>query len=212
MSEKVVVKAEKREQSGKGFARRLRVAGKVPIIVYGGGGESVSASASLSDLAAILRSESGPNTLFSLDIAGVGVEDVIFQDRQIDPLKGRLLHADLRRFSKGEKIEVMVALHFVGEPIGVREGGGMLDQQFREIKVLCEPANIPEFIEVDVSDLDVNGSVHISDIKVGKGIEIHEDSDALVAAVVIVKEEEEAPAPAEVAAEPEVVGKDKKEE
>lgn len=104
------------------------------------GGEAISVSAALSDLAAILRSESGPNTLFSLDIAGVSVEDVIFQDRQIDPLKGRLLHADLRRFAKGEKIEVTVALHFVGEPHGVTEGGGVLDQQFREIKVLCEPA------------------------------------------------------------------------
>ncbi len=156
MSEKVVVKAEKRENSGKGFARRLRVAGKVPVIVYGGGGETVSVSADLKDLAAILRSESGPNTLFSLDIAGIGVSDVIFQDRQIDPVKGRLLHADLRRFSVGEKIEVTVALHFIGEPIGVKEHGGVLNQQFREIKVLCEPANMPEFIEVDVSSLDLN--------------------------------------------------------
>src|SRR4051812_24971731 len=122
MAEKVIVKAEKRENSGKGFARRLRVAGKVPLTIYGGGEAAVSAAANLSDLAAILRSESGPNTLFSLDIEGAGATDVIFQDRQIDPLKGRLLHADLRRFSKGEKIEVMVALHFVGEPEGVKAG------------------------------------------------------------------------------------------
>jgi large subunit ribosomal protein L25 len=209
MAEKVIVKAEKRENSGKGFARRLRVAGKVPITVYGGGEPAVSVSANLSDLAAILRSESGPNTLFSLDVEGVGASDVIFQDRQIDPLKGRLVHADLRRFSKGEKIEVMVALHFIGEPIGVTEKGGMLDQQFREIKVLCEPANIPEFIEVDVSGLDVNESVRVSDIKVGKGIEIHENPEALVAAVVAIKEEVE---PEATATEPEVIGKDKIEE
>jgi large subunit ribosomal protein L25 len=206
MSEKVIVKAEKRENSGKGFARRLRMAGKVPVTIYGGGEAAVSAAANLSDLAAILRSESGPNTLFSLVVEGVGTTDVIFQDRQIDPVKGKLLHADLRRFSKGEKIEVMVALHFIGEPIGVKENGGMLDQQFREIKVLCEPANIPEFIEVDVSALDVNESVHISDIKVGKGIEIHENPEALVAAVVAIAEEAE---PEATATEPEVVGKDK---
>ncbi len=210
MSEKVVVKAEKREKSGKGFARRLRVEGKVPVIVYGGGSESVSVSANLKDLAAILRSESGPNTLFSLDIEGVGASDVIFQDRQIDPVKGRLIHADLRRFSKGEKIEVMIALHFIGEPIGVREHSGVLDQQFREIKVLCEPANIPEFIEVDVSGLDLNESVHVSDIKVGAGIEIHENPEAMIASVVVIKEEEVAVVEATV--EPEIVGKDKKEE
>ena len=209
MAEKVIVKAEKRENSGKGFARRLRMVGKVPLTIYGGGEEAVSAAANLSDLAAILRSESGPNTLFSLVVEGVGATDVIFQDRQIDPVKGKLIHADLRRFSKGEKIEVMVSLHFIGEPIGVTANGGMLDQQFREIKVLCEPANIPEFIEIDVSGLDVNESVHISDIKVGKGIEIHENPEALVAAVVAIKEEEEAVE--ETATEPEVIGKDKPE-
>ena len=209
MAEKVIVKAEKRENSGKGFARRLRMVGKVPVTIYGGGEAAVSAAANLSDLAAILRSESGPNTLFSLVVEGTGATDVIFQDRQIDPVKGKLIHADLRRFSKGEKIEVMVALHFIGEPIGVTEKGGMLDQQFREIKVLCEPANIPEFIEIDVSGLDVNESVHISDIKVGKGIEIHENPEALVAAVVAIKEEEAAAE--ETATEPEVIGKDKPE-
>ncbi len=103
MSEKVVVKAVKREQSGKGFARRLRVAGRVPATVYGGGGESVSVSTELKDLAAVLRSESGSKTVFSLDIEGMGVSNVIFQARQIDPLKGRLMHADLLRISAAEE-------------------------------------------------------------------------------------------------------------
>lgn len=103
MSEKIVVKAEKREQSGKGFARRLRVAGKVPVTVYGGGGETVSVSANLSDLAAVLRTSSASRTVFSLDIEGMGISNVMFQDRQIDPLKGRLLHADLLRISAAEE-------------------------------------------------------------------------------------------------------------
>ena len=103
MSEKVVIKAEKRENSGKGFARRLRVAGKVPVTVYGGGGEAVSVAASLSDLAAVLRSSTGSRTVFSLEIDGVGVSNVVFQDRQIDPLKGRLIHADLLRISSAEE-------------------------------------------------------------------------------------------------------------
>lgn len=103
MSEKIVVKAEKRNNSGKGFARRLRVEGKIPVTVYGGGGETVSVAANLSDLAAILRTASGSRTVFSIDVDGVGVSNVTFQDRQIDPLKGRLLHADLIRVSAAEE-------------------------------------------------------------------------------------------------------------
>jgi large subunit ribosomal protein L25 len=211
MSEKIVVKAEKRENSGKGFARRLRAAGKVPVTVYGGGGEAVSVAAELSDLAAILRSETGHNTVFSLDVAGVGANDVIFQDRQIDPIKGRLMHADLRRLAKGEKIEVTVPVHLIGEPTGVKNDGGVLEQQMREIKVLCEPSAIPESIDADVSGLGLNESLHVFDLKVGKGIEVHEDAEAVVASVVIIKEEVEEAA-TEDAGEPEVIGKGKDEE
>lgn len=212
MAEKIVVKAEKREQSGKGFARRLRMDGKVPVTVYGGGGEAVSVSANLADLAAILRSESGPNTLFSLDIPGVGTSDVIFQDRQIDPLKGRLLHADLRRIAKGEKIEVTVPVHLVGEAVGVKMEGGLLEQQMREVTIMCDPTSIPEHIDVDVSELHANTSLHISEIKFPAGVEVHEAADAVVAAVVFVKEEA-APVVEEGApAEPEVIGKGKKED
>lgn len=191
MSEKIVVKAEKREQSGKGFARRLRVEGKVPVTVYGAGEEAVSVAAELSDLAAILRSESGSNTVFSLDVAGVGVSDVIFQDRQIDPLKGRLMHADLRRLAKGEKVEVTVPVNLVGEPAGVKNDGGLLEQQVREITVSCTPSNIPDSFEIDVTELGLNESVHVSDIKPGKGVEVLADAETVIASVVIVKEETE---------------------
>lgn len=191
MSEKIVVKAEKREQSGKGFARRLRVEGKIPVTVYGAGEEAVSVAAELSDLAAILRSESGSNTVFSLDIAGVGVSDVIFQDRQIDPLKGRLMHADLRRFAKGEKIEVTIPIHLIGEPAGVKNDGGMLEQQLREITVLCTPSVIPDAFEIDVTNLELNQTVQVSDIKPGKGIEVLADAEVVIASVIMVKEETE---------------------
>lgn len=191
MADKVVVKAEKREGRGKNDARRLRVEGKVPVVVYGGGGEAIAAAASLSELAAVLRSDTGVNTIFSLDMAGEGSGDVIFQDRQIDPLKGRLVHADLRRIAKGEKIEVTVQLHLIGDAIGVKENeGGVLNQQTREIKVLCETSKIPEFIEVDISNLNLNESIHVSDIKVEEGVEIHESPDTVVASVVLVKESE----------------------
>jgi large subunit ribosomal protein L25 len=204
MADKIVVKAEKREGRGKNDSRRLRVEGKVPVVVYGGGGESVSAVADLKDLAAILRSDSGPNTLFSFEIEGVGADDVIFQARQIDPLKGRLVHADLRRFSKGEKIEVTVSIHLVGEPAAVKEEGAMIEQQLRDVRVLCEPANIPDFIEVDVSEMKMGEMLHVSDLKVAGNVEIQEAAETLVAALHAVKEVE---LEAEVeATEPEVVG------
>lgn len=211
MAEKITIKVEKREERGKNAARRLRAEGKIPVVVYGGEGESVAMAASLSDLAAILRSDSGHNTVFSLDLDGENSGDVMFQDRQIDPLQGRLMHADLKRLKKGEKIEVTVAVHLVGEAIGLKEEGGMLEQQMREIKVLCEPANIPEYIEVNVADLNVGDSVHVSDISVPDTIEIHESPDALVASVSLVKEEVLEPAVEEEGAEPEVIGEEKEE-
>jgi large subunit ribosomal protein L25 len=204
MADKVTVKAEVRESRGSNDARRLRAAGKVPISVYGGGEDTVAAVAAISELAAILRSDSGVNTIFSIDISGVGINDVIFHDRQVDPLKGHLMHADLRRIAKGEKLEVTVPIHLVGEPADL-EAGGVLSQVLREIKVLCVPSKIPDFIEVDVSGLKPDEPIHVSDIKVEEGVEIHEQPEAVVATIIIVKEEELEPATEEVG-EPELIG------
>ena len=205
MAEKFVIKAEKREAGGKNVNRRLRVAGKVPVVVYGGGTDSLAAVAELKDLAAIIRSDSGINTVFSLDIAGEGINDVIFQDRQIDPVKGRLIHADLRRFARGEKIEMTVQIRLLGDAIGLREEGAVMAQSLREIKVLCEPAKTPESIDVDVTNLEAGHSIHVSDLKVGEGIEIHEAPETVVATIVTVKEVELEPQVAE-GAQPEVTG------
>jgi len=204
MAEKVVVKAEKRDSRGKNEARRLRADGKVPVVVYGGGGESVAATAALKDLAAILRTDAGVNTVFSLDIGGEAMSDVIFQDRQIDPIRGRMVHADLRRIAKGEKMEMTVPIHLEGEPADL-EDGGVISQALREIKVLCEPANAPEAINVDISGLSSGHSIHVSDLKVGEGIEILEGPETVVASIVIVKEAELEPQ-LEAGAQPEVVG------
>ncbi len=205
MADKVVVKAEKRESRGKNDSRRLRSAGKVPVSIYGGGGEAVAAVVELKDLAAILRSDSGQNTIFTLDMTGEGTGDVIFHDRQIDPLKGRLVHADLRRLAKGEKIEVTIPIHIVGEAAGLNEEGAVLNQQLREIKVLCVPSKIPEFIEADVTNLAVGDSVHISDLKFDEGVEVHELPETVVASVVVVKELELEPTPESEIEEPGLV-------
>ena len=208
------VQAKQREGRGKNDARRARREGMVPITLYGGGGETVAAVAPLRDLAAILRSEAGRNTIFTIEVEGVGESEVMFNDRQIDPVKGRLIHADLTRLVKGQKIEVTVPLHLTGEPIGVKEKQGVLEQIIREIDVRCQPRDIPDSIDVDVSNLDVHDTLHVSDIKVGEGVEILTDAEHVIATVGIVKEEVAAPVPVEgeEPAEPEVIGKGKKEE
>lgn len=209
MAEKVTVKAEKRDTRGSNDARRLRAAGKIPVSVYGAGKDTIAATANIGDLAAILRSDSGVNTIFSLDIEGEGASDVIFHDRQIDPLKGHLMHADLRRIAKGEKLEVTIPIHFIGEPSDMGEGG-VLSQVLREIKVLCVPSKIPDFIEVDVSGLTADHPIHVSDLTVEEGVEIHEEPETVVATIVVVKEEELEPSTEEI--EPELVGEGDSEE
>ncbi|MBK9164901.1 MAG: 50S ribosomal protein L25 [Acidobacteria bacterium] len=204
MAEKITVKAEKREEFGKNINRRLRVAGKVPVIIYGGGNEPVSATAQLSELAAIIRSDSGINSVFSIDVAG-DINDVIFQDRQVDVLTGRLLHADLRRFAKGEKIEMTVQVHIVGEPTVELDDDAVVTQAMREIKVLCEPAKTPEFVEADISELRIDRPIQVSDIKVPEGVEIVDDPETVVVTAAMQKEVELEPQVAE-GAEPEVAG------
>jgi large subunit ribosomal protein L25 len=208
------IQAKVRTGRGKNDARRVRRDGLVPVTVYGGGAETVAAVAPLRDLAAILRSEAGRNTIFTIDVEGIGVSEVMFHDRQIDPVRGRLIHADLTRLVKGQKIEVTVPLHLIGEAFGVREKQGVLEQIIREIEIRCEPREIPDVIEVDVSNLDVHDVLHVSDIKVADNVEILNPADVVIATVGIIKEEEVV-APAvegEEPAEPEVIGKGKKED
>lgn len=209
----IIVRATRRDGRGKNDAGRTRREGLVPVTVYGGEGEAVAATVPLRELAAILRSDSGHNTIFTIDVEGVGASEVMFHDRQIDPVRGRLVHADLKRLVKGQKIEVTVPIHLEGEPIGVREQEGHLEQVIREIEIRCDPRNIPDAITLDVSNLNVHDVLHVSDIPADENIEILAQPDSVVATVGIVREEVvEAPATEEEPAEPEVIGKGKKEE
>jgi large subunit ribosomal protein L25 len=212
--EDTIVRATVREGRGKNDARRARVAGLVPVTIYGGEGGTVAALAPLRDLAAILRSDSGRNTIFSLDIEGLGASEVMFHDRQIDPLRGRLVHADFRRLVKGEKIEVTVALHLVGEPIGVVEQAGFLEQIVREIDIRCDPRDIPEAINVDVTHMNAHDVLHVSDIITDELIEILAAPDTVIATVGIVKEEAVVAPVTEgdEASQPELIAKGKKDE
>jgi large subunit ribosomal protein L25 len=206
----ITIRAIQRTGRGKNDAGRLRRDGYVPLTIYGGDGGTVSAAAPLRELAAILRSETGHNTIFTLDIDGIGASEVLFQDRQIDPIRGRLVHADLKRIVRGQKIEVTAPLHLIGRPIGETEQGGMLEQIVREIKIRCRPRDIPDAIDVDVTHLKVHGVLHVSDITPPEGVELVDDADTVIATVGIVREEAETPVTQP--SEPEVIGKGKKEE
>ena len=211
----ITVRAKPREGRGKNDSRRARRDGQVPVTMYGGGGEAVTALVPLRELAAILRSDTGRNTIFTLDVEGVEATEVMFADRQIDPVRSRLIHADFKRLVKGEKIEATVPLRLIGEPIGVREQAGVLEQIIRNVEIRCEPREIPEALEVDVTNLGVHDVLHVSDIPISEGIEILAEPDVVIATIGVVKEEPVAvvaPVEGEVPTEPEVIGKGKKEE
>ena len=211
--QEIMVRAELRAGRGKNDSRRLRARGLVPLTIYGGEGEPVAAAAPLAELAAILRSGAGHNAIFTLDVDGVGPTEVMFLDRQIDPVRSRLIHADLRRLVHGQEIEVSVRLELEGEPEGVREGEGVLEQLLREVEIRCRPGIIPDFINVDVSNLGAHEVLHVSDIRVDEGITILTDPETAVATVSVVREEPvEAVVPETETVEPEVIGKGKKED
>jgi large subunit ribosomal protein L25 len=182
MAEKVVVKAQSRSGRGKNDARRLRREGMIPVSVYGGGKENAAVAVALSDLAAILRSESGQNTVFEIDIEGDGSHDVMFADRQIHPIKGRMIHADLVRVAKGQKFEMVVPIVLVGKPVGLSTEGANLTQLLRELKIFAEPSKAPEMIEVDVTSLGVNDSLTVADLP-ASDFEVSATPDTLIATV-----------------------------
>jgi large subunit ribosomal protein L25 len=216
----IVVNAKSRDDRGKNAARRLRRQGLVPGIVYGGKGGNIAVAVDPKALQKVLRSEAGRNTILKLDIAGAGATNAILKDLQVDPIKDSLLHADFYRIAMDVAIRVTVPINIRGEARGVKVDGGILELITREIEVECLPGDIPERIDVDVSDLGLNGALRVSDLPANAKVKILESPDQVVVHVVSVKEEE-APAPAAVAvegeaaaapAEPEVLKKGKKEE
>ena len=211
--QEITVRAELRAGRGKNDARRLRARGMVPLTIYGGEGEPVAAAAPLAELAAILRSGAGHNAIFTLDVEGVGPSEVMFLDRQIDPVKSRLIHADLRRLVRGQEIEVTVRVELEGDPAGVRDGGGILEQLLREVDVRCRPSVIPDAIHADVTNLGVHEVLHVSDLQVPEGVTVLTDAETPVATVAVVREEQvEERTPEGEVSEPEVIGKGEKDD
>src|SRR6185436_11821518 len=214
----IVLSAEGRTERGKNAARRLRVKGLIPAVVYGGKNDAVAVAVDPKVLQRVLRSETGRNTILKLDIGGEGQTAAILKQWQLDPVKESFLHADFYRIAMDVALRVKVPVSVKGEARGVKTDGGILELIMRFIEVECLPGNIPERIEIDVTDLGINDSLRISNILVNANIKIMEDADQVVVHVIAVKEEAAPVAGAAPAAEgeaaastePEVLKKGKK--
>ncbi len=214
-----VLDAVERNTRGKNEARRLRVSGKIPAVVYGGkdGGKPIAVDPKM--LAKILRTEQGANTLIALNVPGAGNARVLVREYQLDPVTHELLHADFYRVAMDKVLRVQVTVVPQGEPKGVKQQGGVLDVVHRQIEIECLPADIPTHIEVDVSELMVGMSIRVKDLATNPKWKTVTDQEVMLLHVIIPKVEE-APAPADAAAagavaapaEPEVIKKGKKDE
>jgi large subunit ribosomal protein L25 len=212
----IVVEAAPRASRGKNEARRLRQTGRVPAVLYGGKGEAITLSVNAKQVGAILRSESGHNTLFQVDLDGKH-EPAILKDWLVDPLSGKLLHVDLLRVAMDVRMKVMVPVHTFGEPSGVKVQGGVFEVVTREVEIECLPADIPTEFRVDVSGLMLGKQLRANELPLDTAkMKLITESERVLAHVVALKVEEEKPAEAVAAetatpAEPEVIKKGKKE-
>jgi large subunit ribosomal protein L25 len=214
-----ILEAVERSQRGKNEARRLRASGKMPAVVYGvkEGGRAIAVDPKI--LSKILRTELGANTLIQLKLEGGGDTRVLVKEYQIDPVTHQLLHADFYRVAMDKVIRVTVTVVPRGEPKGVKQQGGVLDIVHRQIEIECLPADIPENILVDVSEMMVGMNVRVRDVATNAKWKALSDPDMMLLHVIIPKVEEVAPTPEAAAAaagaapaEPEVIKKGKKDE
>ncbi len=212
MSNEFVVTAEPRSDQGKGASRRLRRAGKVPAILYGAGKEPIPLSVDHNRLLRQLENEAFYSHILTIDIEG-RKEQAILKDMQRHPAKPFIQHLDFMRVSAGEKIRVNVPLHFVGGDVapGVKIGGGIVTHTVTEVEINCLPKDLPEYIEVDLSGLELGQSLHLSDIKLPKGVELvqllqGEEHDVAIAAIQATRGSAESGAAGEAEGEQEGAG------
>jgi large subunit ribosomal protein L25 len=216
LAEKIVVEGAPRAERGKNEARRLRQTGKVPAVLYGGKSGPITLSVNAKQVGAILRSESGHNTLFQVDLGGKA-EPAILKDWLVDPVTGKLLHVDLMRVKMDVRMKVKVPVHTFGEPAGVKVQGGVFEVVTREVEIECLPTDIPTEFKLDVTELMLGKQLRVSDLTVDTAkVKMLTEPERVIAHVVALKVEEEKPAEAVAAetaapAEPEVIKKGKKE-
>ena len=216
--ESFAVEGKVREGRGKGPARRTRLTGMVPAILYGGKKDSISLSVNAKHVARILRSETGHNPIFTVQVADGAAEKAMVEDWQVDPVSGRLPDVDLFRIAMDVRMRVRVPVHTFGEPQGVKMQGGVFEMVTREVEVECLPADIPEEFKVDVTEMLIGKQLRAGDLPFDRNkVKLLTDPMRVLAHVVVLKKEEE-PAPETAVAtetapaEPEVIKKGKKEE
>jgi large subunit ribosomal protein L25 len=219
MKRDITITAEPRETRGKNEARRLRARGLAPAIVYGAGKDPVAVAIRPIEITKILRSPTGHNTIFQVQIGDGENSPVMLVDWQNDPIKDNLLHCDLKRIDMSKRITVRVPVHTTSEPRGVKEQSGLYEIVTREIEVECLPDEIPEGFTMDVRELMLGQSLRASEIPLTGSMKLLTASDAVISHVVAMRAVEEEPAAAatEAAApaattEPEVIKKGKKDE
>jgi large subunit ribosomal protein L25 len=208
--------ANTRAGVGKGSARSLRRSGKVPAIIYGRSRESQALAIGGRELDKLLQHIAAESTVVELTLDGK-MSRTLIREIQRDPIRGSILHVDFQELIAGEAVSVSVPLVLVGIPEGVRTSGGVLDQIMRELEIEVDPANIPNHIDVDVSELVVGHALHVRDITLPQGVEVLDDADATICVVSVPKvavEETpvEGPATEAAAVEPELIRKPKAEE
>jgi large subunit ribosomal protein L25 len=212
MRKDITIAAELRDSRGKNEARRLRAKGSMPAIVYGGQGNPEPVAVSPKELAKILNSKTGHNTIFNLSLAGGESTPVMIIDWQYDPIKDNLLHVDLKRIDLSKRIQVKIPVALHGEPRGVKVQGGLLEVVTREIEIECLPDEIPEQFDINVSELLIGQSIRAADVPLSGSMKLIGTPDTVIVHVVSLKAEEPAAGEAAAAApEPEVVKKGKKE-
>jgi large subunit ribosomal protein L25 len=207
-----VVATPREGRFNKNAARRVRVAGKIPAVVYGAGQDSVAVTVDPKVIIKILHSDSGHNTIFDLDVTGTSVVKAMIVDWQHEPIKGALLHIDLKRVAMDKMMTVSVPIQLIGVPLGVRAQGGILEHVLREVEIECLPTDIPSHLDIDVSNLEMNQSIHVSDLPHPGSIKFLDDEGLTVAHVSAIREEVVEPEAVDVAAtpvEPEVAKKGK---
>ncbi len=215
MRKDITIAAESRDSRGKNEARRLRVKGSMPAVVYGGETGAVAVAVNPKEVGRILNSKAGHNTIFNLSVAGGETTPVMIIDGQFDPIKDSLLHVDLKRIDLTKRITVKVPVVTFGDPKGVKLEGGIHEIVTREIEIECLPDEIPEQFSVNVAEVGLNQSIRASEIPLSGSMKLLSPADAVISHVVALRAEvvEEVAAVAEVtAAEPEVIKKGKKEE
>jgi len=206
------LEATTRDSRGKNEARRLRAAGKIPAVLYGGTDGALALSVDPKVLSRILHSGTGVNTIIGLDVAGKGVTQVLVKEFLLDPIKHSMLHADFYRVQMDKAITVTVSIVLKGEPKGVKVQGGVVDFPGREVEVECLPGDIPDNLPVDISELMIGQGVRLKELAQGAKWTPVSDPDTLIVHVVAAKAEEVTAEAAAATAEPEVIKKGKGDE